>query len=382
MALDFPSSPVADQVFSPPGVPGTYIYQSGAWRKGPKGTADRKNRLVNPAMQVNQLNVDVAGADIAGANVTNYYMADQWQCVTASSGVTATTQSRIFENGKYKLQYNVTTGGTITATKYMQFTQKIEGFRVADLNWGTAAAQPVVFRFSFSGPAGTYTIGVQDIVAATRSWVENFTVRADQANQDLEFQFYIPGCPDGTWATDTAIGMLVFVTLFLNSAAVTPAGAWAAGLFHGVAVSSIVPVGTWKLWDVGLYADPNKTGRAPEFETGRYDDDLEECQRYFYRAYGARGVVQSATTQWYAHVSNQNPTPMRIPPVFILSTPKPEMFDGTTAAQPLSSIGSVVNSKLNTQGNYIVSNATNVIGRLGIFQYTADDAYVGVDARM
>jgi len=56
--IDFPASPTENQMFQAPGGP-RYVYSNGAWRMsdpGPPGTAQTRNRIVNPAFQIGQEN--------------------------------------------------------------------------------------------------------------------------------------------------------------------------------------------------------------------------------------------------------------------------------------------------------------------------------------
>jgi hypothetical protein len=69
-----------------------------------------------------------------------------------------------------------------------------------------------------------------------------------------------------------------------------PANGWQAGNFIA-GPGQFNLLGTVnnqaQIWDVGLYADPNRTGLPPAFQVPDYALDLMECQRYFETASGA-----------------------------------------------------------------------------------------------
>ena len=71
--LDFPSSPTNGQVYFRNNQPPIYVYNStkGAWLRG-RGTADPRNKITNPTMQISQQNGYTSGA------TAGYYPADQW----------------------------------------------------------------------------------------------------------------------------------------------------------------------------------------------------------------------------------------------------------------------------------------------------------------
>ena len=75
MSFDFPNSPTNGQVFAPTGGP-VYVYTGGVWKMQGSGqvvTAEARNRIVNPAMQITQEFARGTNLSASGA-----YLADQW----------------------------------------------------------------------------------------------------------------------------------------------------------------------------------------------------------------------------------------------------------------------------------------------------------------
>lgn len=239
-----------------------------------------RNRIVNPAMQVSQENVNTSGT------TNGYYAADQFATYRVTSAGTITSQrvQSLTPNGS-KDRYRVTitvADASLAAGEYLTIVSNIEGQEVADLQFGAATAQQIVVRFGFKGPAGTYAVAINNS-AANRSYVKLFTISGGQANTDTVQTVSIPGDTTGTWLTDTGIGLTLNITLASGSTFQTTANAWQAGQFFGTSgVSNGMGTGAavYELFDVGLYADTNATGTAPTWEIPQYAAECLRCQRY------------------------------------------------------------------------------------------------------
>ena len=80
MPFDFPSSPTAGQIFTPPGGP-TYRLAESALAGAQRATAETRSRIVNGAMQISQENGNTAGPAAAISS------ADQWHCLVHDGGM-------------------------------------------------------------------------------------------------------------------------------------------------------------------------------------------------------------------------------------------------------------------------------------------------------
>ena len=283
MAFDFPASPAEGTQFTPAGGP-TYVFKSGVWTVPSIGsikplTADTRNRIVNPCMQISQENGDTASISTA------YYPADQWLASwTSAVGQAGSNRSEISPNGsKYVLHQYVNVADTALATEWLGVYQIIEGTTLADFRWGTVAAKQVVLRFwAFSTVAGTYGGAIRNF-NASRTFVFSFVL---SANAWTEFVVVIPGDTAGTWLTDNSMACQLWFTWAASSAQCGTPGIWQNGTMFGATGQSngfSVAGNHFYIADVGLYADPLKTGVAPPLDIPAYDDDLRHCQRYYYR---------------------------------------------------------------------------------------------------
>jgi hypothetical protein len=274
-------------------------------------TAQARNRIVNGAMQISQEWGSAAGT------AQGYHAADQWPMTYVTSGtVTAVQVQAVTPNGSQnRLRLSVTVAdASLAATDLAQFYQMIEGIRIADFVWGSAAARQVILRFGWKSPAGTYTIALQN-GAGTRSYIASFTISAGQANTDTTQTFVIPGDTIGAWPTG-AVRSLVLVVLIACGSSRQGVAGWQAGdvttlagTTNGLATAGNV----FELFDVGLYLDPNATGVPPPWQMPDEAQELAACQRYWIKVgHTFSGNVTSALNYYATSVMPS----MRTSPAF------------------------------------------------------------------
>jgi hypothetical protein len=260
-------------------------------------TARSRNLVINGAMLLGQENGFVAGS------IANYYPADQW--VSAFVGPVQSVgmvQSLTPAGSPTRIRKTVTTPkASLAAGDYSTLLQAIEGTRMAGLAFGNAAAVQLVLRFGFKGPAGTYSFSLRN--GTTRSYVKNFTITAGQANTDTVQVFVIPGDVTGAWAGDNTIGLWLGVTDAAGSTSLGVEG-WQAGNFTSTTANSNMVATNGniiELFDVGLYADPDKTAVPPPYEIEDYNDTLRDCSRYYQEAlvHGQQGTPGFFIVPWY-----------------------------------------------------------------------------------
>ena len=376
MALDFPSSPTNGQLFYPLGGP-VWVYDStvGGWKRN-AGTALPMNKLINPAMQISQENGDTI------STLGQYWAADQWKYSGGSNpiGRVASTTPR---GSKYRIRLNTTTAGPAAD---ISIEQIIEGNRLADLKWGTAGAIPAVFRFGARGPIGTYSACLH-----APGWLRSihFPITFTQANVDTEFVFPVPSCTDGVWPTDNTEGMkLRFWLSVVSTPQATQTGVWitsASGIYALSGQNNIRDTvgNTFELFDVGLYADPYRTGVAPEFQASPIEDDLQDCLRYWYKLHRATGEVSGVSAGF--RLASTHPTSMRVAPSATLVGISFRAYDGTAApnmasiSQNLSNIQSAEFSITTATSTMVAARACDLIWDSGSGDTTN---YITMSARM
>lgn len=383
MGLDFPSSPAAGQVYWPWGGAPAWVYTSGRWARR-AGTAERKNRIVNPAMQISQQ----FGLTYTTVQSTAWHLADQFQVGFYVLGSCAAERylSPTPGGSQHRISFTVLTSQASPASgNALYFSQRIEGHRCADFQYGTASAKWSVVRFGWNSPAGTYCLFLRS-GDGSRTLVSPFTVSAGQANTDLLFIVAIPPDITGSWTPNQYSFIYLDWQIYYNDTVSTPTNTWMSGAYAHSSISNTFmnTVGNKaSLFDVGFYLDPNITGLPPPFEVPLYEDDLRDCQRYWYKAYGMRGHITSATLA--NRLGSPHPVPMRIVPTAVLAGAGLRVYDGgvtpvATAAAVMASAG--------TDEFFLHSNITAAAGGLTLYRVggplvdAQTDNYVAVSARM
>jgi hypothetical protein len=273
-----------------------------------------RNKIINGDMAIYQRG--------AATTVNEGVSVDRWVLLKTNGATESVAQNSDAPSGvgfQYSLRNTISTGdASIASTEYSGLMQKIEGYQIRDLNFGTSSAKPVTIQFWIrSSVTGTYTgnIGNSD---ASRMCPFNFTINA--ANT-WEFKTVtLPGCTDGTWNTTTNIGLYLRIYAALGSSFLGgTAGVWNSATQYGsgTPVNGIASNGNiFAVTGVQLEA-----GLAPTpFEFLPLQTQINLCQRYFVGLYGesgrttifGQGLCESTTLGSCSF--GTFPTPMRIAP--------------------------------------------------------------------
>jgi hypothetical protein len=230
-----------------------------------------KNRIINGAMVIDQRN---AGASVTGSG----YAVDRFYDAFTSTNATqqrSTTAPQGFTNS---LLVTVTTATAPGTTSLHYISQTIEGFNVADMDFGKATA--ITFTLSFwvrSSLTGTYAIGFLN-GAQNRSYVATYTISS--ANTWEYKTITVAGDTSGTWLTDNGKGLSIFWDLGSGSNYQATAGSWQSGLFlrtSGSANFANTLGATFYITGVQL----EKGSTATSFDYKPYGTELQLCQRYY-----------------------------------------------------------------------------------------------------
>jgi hypothetical protein len=301
VAFDFPGSPVLNQVWTAPTGQG-YTWSGTAWNlsstaTNQTGTALPRNLIVNPCGHISQENGATAGT------TNTYYVADQWATGFIASTAAVSVKSDIAvinpSGSTVRLLFKTTTAkAALAASDFAMFYTRLEAFRALPLGYAGNAPVQSVLRFGFNGPAGVYSVSLRNNSAFTVTWIGQFTIAAGQANTDTTQVLVIPAPPSGyAWGTGAAVHIDLAFSFAGGSTITAPGLGWQAGSFT-VGPGQFNLLGTInnqaQIWDVGLYADPNRTGLPPAFQVPDYALDLMECKRYW----------QQVFTMWSGAVNN------------------------------------------------------------------------------
>jgi hypothetical protein len=237
-----------------------------------------KNRIINGDMVIDQRN---AGAEITAVN--NTYCLDRWNTNTSTGGVYRVQQNAgsVTPPANFRNYLGVTVISAVSVSGFDSFTlnQRIEGFNVADLGWGTASAATITLSFWVrSSLTGTFGGAVSN-GAVDRSYPFTYTISS--ANTWEYKTVTIPGDTTGTWLTTNGNGLWLWLGLGMGTVYSGTAGAWAASGFRS-ATGAVSVVGTngATFYITGVQLERNTT--ATPFEWLPYSTELALCQRYYY----------------------------------------------------------------------------------------------------
>jgi hypothetical protein len=242
---------------------------------GTSGITGFKNRIINGAMVIDQRN--------AGASVTpnGTYVVDRWiyENSQTSKFTAQQNQNSVTPPAGFTYYSGLTSSSayTLLAGDYFLYRQKIEGYNIADLAWGTASAATVTLSFWVrSSLTGTFG-GALVNGSSNRSYP--FTYAISAANTWEQKSITIAGDTSGTWLTTNGIGLHVGFSLGTGSTYSGTAGAW-SGSLNLAPTGAVSVVGTngatWYVTGVQL----EKGSTATSFDYRPYGTELALCQRY------------------------------------------------------------------------------------------------------
>jgi len=271
-----------------------------------------RNKLINGNMVIDQRN---AGASVAVSNGTNTFITDRWSVFENTTAAFSWQQVADAPSGFYNsLKGTITTANSSpTASDLVQCKTTIEGYNIADLNWGATAAsagqtaKPVTLSFWVKSTL-TGTFG-GSLGNASLARTYPFTYTISSANTWTQASVTIAGDTSGTWSTDNSLGMYVFFDLGCGSSYIGTANAWASADYRGATGDTKVANtlnATWQITGVQLEAGTT----ASPFEYRQYGTELQLCMRYF-QLMGSGGACGTAESGTRASMTYLFPVPMR-----------------------------------------------------------------------
>jgi len=247
-----------------------------------------KNRIINGGMTISQRN----GSGSVNQSTSVEYTLDRWLMY----GTVATKFSVQQDAGAVTppAGFNDYLGVTslsaysVGSSDIFSVQQPIEGFNVADLNWGTANAKTVTLSFWVrSSLTGTFG-GALNNTDASRSYPYSYTISS--ANTWEYKTVTVAGDTTGTWLTTNGIGIRVTFGLGQGTSVSGTAGAWAAGgFFNATGATSVVGTNGATFYITGVQLEVGST--ATSFDYRPYGTELALCQRYYWKTPNLLSIV-------------------------------------------------------------------------------------------
>jgi hypothetical protein len=308
-----------------------------------------KNRIINGAMVIDQRN---AGASVTVLTTTGYTL-DRFDAVASVSSKYSVQQNAgsVTPPVGFTNYFGVTSlsSYTVGAGDYFFVRQKIEGYNVADLAWGTANAKTITLSFWVrSSLTGTFG-GALTNNGDTRSYPFSYTISS--ANTWEQKTITIAGDTSGTWLTTNGVGIEVRLGYGAGSTYSGTAGAWvSANIVQPTGTTSVVGTNGATFYITGVQLEQNTS--ATPFERRLYGQELINCQRYYQLVSALFGGANGSTT---AVIQAPFQVQMRVGPTLGLQGVI-QLSDSTTdytqSSTNISNLGTTNNTSIFFLGNF------------------------------
>ena len=268
-----------------------------------------RNRIINGAMVIDQRN---AGASVT-ATASNFGV-DRFFLISDAASKYSAQQNAgsVTPPTGFKYYQGITSLSAYSATSGQAFLcgQKIEGFNIADLDWGTANAKTVTLSFWVrSSLTGTFAGGLRG--GNNRSFVFTYTISS--ANTWEYKTITIAGdTAVTTWDSTNGQGIRLGFDLGSNSDFNGTANAWQTGDdFRTSGSVNIVGTNGATFYITGVQLEVGT--QATSFEYRQYGTELNLCQRY-YQTFSGLSANSSPNYNYVLFADYPLPVTMRSAP--------------------------------------------------------------------
>ncbi len=293
-----------------------------------------KNRIINGAMVIDQRNNGASGTGTGVYTVDRwYYQGSQTGKFTWGQNLGSVTPPVGFTN---YLGFSSSSAYSVSATDRFYLYQAIEGYNMADFQWGTANAKTVTLSaWVYSSLTGTFGGALQNS-GATRNYPFSFSIPV--ANTWTQISVTIAGDTTGTWQTTNSGGIYVNFSLGAGSTVSGTAGAWSGtSYFSTTGATSVVGTNGATFYITGVQLEVGSS--ATSFEYRFYGHEEILCRRYFTNGQG--DCVGYALSSTVAVVNTSFPVVMRVSPTITVS---PNPYTESAWYQSVASGSGVYNS--------------------------------------
>ena len=353
---------------------------------GSQSSLTNRNMIINGDMAVAQRATSATGL---GAS-TGYHTVDRFVTEFTTSGRMTQSQAAITDLAgfKYALKCDCTTADTsVDAAEYTLINQRMEGYTVNRLASGTSSAKSSTVSFYVKGNASA-TYVVELIKAGDRHINKTFSVTTSWSRVSITFD----GDTTTQLAQDNTQELSVNIWIhagsnFTSGSLQTSWGAYTAAN-RAVGISSFFDSTDRELFITGMQYELGEVATPFEHET--FGDNLQRCQRYFYKyisnhdygPLGANGMQINTNSTAGVMYQGQHPITMRTgPSMAVGGSWTCEVATGAGALFALT--GSVRSSDLFWQSQEPIPSSGASDGAAAIVYASGDDdAFLSGDAEL
>lgn len=248
------------------------------------------NRVINGNMEVSQRLVTSSSRPVAAGE---FYGLDGFLMSTSVGNRLRVVQSTdgpdLFPHSS---SVSVAAGIAITSGRTMSFQTKIEGFDIADLNWGTSEAESATLSFWVkASSAGTFGLSFAN-GSVDRVYAASYTITSAATWQSVTVT--VPGDTSGTWANGNSVGAIIRWSLGAGSTFQGTAGAWGSSdIYEGSGYFHIAESTGAYFLVTGVQFEKGDT--AHDFGFQPFQVNLARCQRYYEKSYELGTVPGNST---------------------------------------------------------------------------------------
>lgn len=270
-----------------------------------EGSLSGRNRIINGDMRIDQRN---AGASVTVNQAQIFYGVDRW----IAGGITSDGVFTIQQNTSAPAGFNNSTKITVTtadaslAGQTYNFQQRIEGYNIADLGYGTAGAKTITLSFwTRSSITGTHGGA---LLNSAQNYSYPFSYSISAADTWEYKTITIAGPTAGTWLTDNGSGLTVMFSVGAGSSLKGTAGSWAASQFYS-ATGAVDLISTLNatFYITGVQLEAGSV--ATPMERRSYGQELALCQRYFQKTSANWIITTTSTYQSKFHIVSMRASP-------------------------------------------------------------------------
>tara|TARA_Y100001972_G_scaffold122429_1_gene168041 strand:- start:1116 stop:2213 length:1098 start_codon:yes stop_codon:yes gene_type:complete len=339
------------------------------------GDLGRRNMIINGNMEVAQRATSVA------VTSGGYHTVDRFNIGLSSAGRFTMSQESItdLEGFGKALKLDCTTADTsIGSTELLTLNQKFEGQFIQKMQKGFSSAKATTLSFYVKGNASaTYAVELSDTDNSGRHISKTFSVTTSWNRVSLTF----PGDTTGKITADNSRSLDMNIWLHAgsgyNSGSIQDSWGALNQAGRATGISSFFDSTDREFFITGVQFELGEVATPFEHET--FGDNLQRCQRYFYKyisnhdygPLGANGMQINTNSTSGTMYQGQHPITMRAAPTMAVGGSwNPEVATGTGT---FALTGSVRSSTLFWQSQEPIPTSGASDGAAAIVYASGDD---------